>query len=72
MAGILLLNACAGAPVPESQSPAVAAVNPLFSRSTLPYQMPAFDQIKDAHYRPAFDKGMAEHLAEMQAIAANP
>jgi len=73
LAGTLLLGACAGTPVPESQSivPA-AATNPLLARSTLPYQLPPFDRIRDEHYRPAFEKGMAEQLAEMQAIAANP
>ena len=74
LAGILLLSACAGAPVPEAASAPAAATagNPLMVRSALPYQLPPFDQIRNEHYAPAFDKGMADHLAEIQAIANNP
>jgi peptidyl-dipeptidase Dcp len=69
-AGILLLNACAApGPLPVSQS---AAANPFFTPSTLPYQLPPFDRIRDEHFRPAFEKGMAEQLAEVQAIAGDP
>src|SRR5689334_22387218 len=66
----ILLAACAGNPVPEASAPAES--NPLFTKSTLPYQLPPFDKIKNEHYAPAFDKGMKDHLAEIQAIASNP
>jgi len=49
-----------------------AAANPFFSPSELPYGMPPFDLISDEHYLPAFGKGMAEDLAEIEAIADNP
>lgn len=49
-----------------------AADNPLFAPSPLPLQYPPFDKIKDEHFGPALDKGMADHLAEVQAIADNP
>ena len=42
--------------------------NPFFEPSTLPYGMPPFAEIRDEHYRPAFEKGMADHLAEIVAI----
>jgi peptidyl-dipeptidase Dcp len=45
--------------------------NPFLAPSTLPYQLPPFAEIRDEHYRPAFDAGMAEQLAEVQAITAN-
>lgn len=45
--------------------------NPLFSESALPYHMPPFDQIKDSHYAPAFEKGMADELKEVEKIANN-
>ena len=48
------------------------AENPLFEPSTLPYQLPPFDEIDDEHYLPAFEEGMAEHLAEIDAIVADP
>jgi peptidyl-dipeptidase Dcp len=44
--------------------------NPFFVASTLPYAVPPFDRIRDEHYLPAFDKGMADQLVEIEAIAA--
>ncbi len=46
--------------------------NPFFAPSTLPFQAPPFDKIKDEDYQPAMEAGMAEELKEVQAIAANP
>src|SRR4051812_37183888 len=44
--------------------------NPFCSPSPLPYAFPPFDAIRHEHYRPAFDEGVAEQLAEVAAIAA--
>jgi len=44
--------------------------NPFLEPSTLPYGMPPFADITDEHYRPAFEIGMEEHLAEIRAITA--
>ncbi|WP_431277273.1 M3 family metallopeptidase [Leifsonia poae] len=44
--------------------------NPFFAPSTLPYQLPPFADIRDEHYRPAFDRGFAEQLDEIRAITA--
>jgi len=46
--------------------------NPFYSPSTLPFQAPPFDKIKDTDYQPAIEAGMAEQRKEMQAIADNP
>jgi len=46
--------------------------NPFFAPSTLPFQAPPFDRIKDDDYQPAIEAGMAEELSEIQAIADNP
>ena len=46
--------------------------NPLLQESTLDFHYPPFDKIKDAHYAPAFEKGMADQLKEIEPIAANP
>lgn len=46
--------------------------NPLLTPSTLPYQLPPFAEIKVEHYRPAFDKALALHDAEIAAITDNP
>lgn len=51
---------------------AAAAPNPFAAPSTLPYQAPRFDLIKDGDYQPAFEAGMKEQMAEVQAIANNP
>ena len=45
--------------------------NPFFEPSTLPFGMPPFASIHDADYRPAFDRGMADQLAEIRAITVH-
>jgi peptidyl-dipeptidase Dcp len=45
------------------------AMNPFFTKSTLPHDYPPFDRIDDAHYLPAFEQGMVEQCAEVDAIA---
>jgi peptidyl-dipeptidase Dcp len=57
----------------HAQTDAVAADagNPFFSESPLPLHYPQFDKIRDSDFAPAFDRGMAEHLGEVQAIAGN-
>jgi peptidyl-dipeptidase Dcp len=46
--------------------------NPLLAPWTTPFGVPPFDLIRSDHFGPAFDQGMAEHVAEIAAIAANP
>ena len=46
--------------------------NPFFSPSTLPFQAPPFDKIKDSDYLPAFRAGIAQQKREIAAIANNP
>src|SRR3546814_10792486 len=55
----------------QSDAKAFDASNPFFAESTLPLHYPQFDKIKDSHFAPAFDRGMAEHLREAEAIAGN-
>ena len=45
------------------------SANPLLTESPLPYHLPPFAQIHDEHFAPAFDQGMKEQLAEVEAIA---
>jgi peptidyl-dipeptidase Dcp len=47
------------------------AENPLVVASSLPYRLPPFAEIEDEHYLPAFERGMAEQLAEVDAIVAD-
>ena len=48
-----------------------AQANPFLVQSTLPFQAPHFDLIKDEHYAAAFEEGMKQQRAEIDAIAAN-
>ena len=41
--------------------------NPFFVESTAPHGTFRFDQLKNEHFRPAFDRAMAEHKAEIEA-----
>ena len=56
-------------------SPTLAAAdddNPLWAESSLPLQYPPFDRLRNEHFQPAIERGMAERLAEVEAIANNP
>jgi peptidyl-dipeptidase Dcp len=55
----------------HAADPSLPASNPFARQSTLPYQYPPFDKIKDADYAPAFAAGMAEQLKEVDAIASS-
>ena len=50
---------------------APALAGPFDAPSSLPYQAPRFDLIKDSDYQPAFEKGMQQQLAEIAGIAGN-
>jgi peptidyl-dipeptidase Dcp len=67
------------APAPQASAPVAAATsaeathaNPFFTASTLPYQAPPFDKIKDSDYQPAIEEGMKRQLEEIRTIADNP
>ena len=45
--------------------------NPFFNESALYMHYPPFDKIKNSHYMPAFNKGMEEHMKEIELIANN-
>ena len=51
---------------------AMNADNPFFQPSALPFHAPDFAAIRNEHYLPAFEAGMKEQIAEMQAIAEQP
>jgi len=63
-----LAPAAIAAPIPAGAS--LDASNPFAKASALPFHYPAFDKIKDEHFKPAFDAGMREQLREVDAIAA--
>lgn len=45
--------------------------NPFFSKYDTPFEVPPFDKITEAHYIPAFEKGMSDHQAEIAKIINN-
>ena len=49
-----------------------ADANPFFTVWDTPFGVPPFDKIKNGHYKPAIEKGIADHAAEIDSIVANP
>ena len=45
--------------------------NPLLTESSAPFGAPQFDKIRNEHYLPAFEAGIAEAKKEIDAIVAN-
>jgi peptidyl-dipeptidase Dcp len=48
------------------------AQNPLLTNWTGPFGLPPLPAIKPEHFRPAFERAMAAHRTEIDAIAADP
>jgi peptidyl-dipeptidase Dcp len=73
---VLVLVACAAAfctaqTQTKSNAASFGPSNPFYAPSTLPFQAPPFDKIKDSDYQTAIDAGMAEQIKEVEAIADN-
>jgi peptidyl-dipeptidase Dcp len=67
------LLASAGAAALLAGAPAAATENPLLAPWSGPYGgVPTFDQVKIEQFQPAFEAAMAEQLAEIDAITADP
>jgi peptidyl-dipeptidase Dcp len=49
-----------------------AETNPLLIDWDQPHALPPFGRVRAEHFRPAFDRAMRLHKAELAAIAANP
>jgi len=45
--------------------------NPFFSDWNTPFEMPPFDQIKDDHFAPAFEKAFEQARADIAKVAGN-
>ena len=66
----LLMPAC----TKKSDTPAEGAAtvkNPFFADYNTPYNVPTFDLIKAEHFVPAFEEGMQQHKADIDAIVEN-
>lgn len=65
---IITLASCTNTPKEPEQT---TGANPFLSEYTTPFQVPPFDQIKNEHYMPAFEAGIAEQQAEVEKIVNN-
>ena len=82
MSVVLALGGCSEQPAssstvkaPTEQAKAgsqAEADNPFYKTYSTRFEVPPFHLIKDEHYMPAFEKGMKDHLAEIDAIVNNP
>ena len=71
-AALAVLAAACAQPEPDTpmnDATTTADVTPFLSPSPLPFNYPPFDRIEDDAFRPAFERAMAEHAAEVAAIA---
>lgn len=46
-------------------------LNPLLTTSSLPFEYPRFDLIRNEHFGPAYEQGMQAQIEEVNAIAQN-
>ena len=67
-----LALAVAAGPAAASSSGVQGAADPFAAPSSLPFQAPQFNLIKDSDFEPAIDEGMKRQLAEIDRIANNP
>ncbi|MBO7618476.1 MAG: M3 family metallopeptidase [Bacteroidales bacterium] len=65
---VITLASCTSKPEQKTE---VEVPNPFLSEYTTPFQVPPFDQIKNEQYLPAFEAGIAEQQAEVEAIVNN-
>lgn len=75
IAGALFLVSCNSGDTNNSnanKSDEMAAENPFYSPSGLPYGAPDFSKIENSDFMPAFERGMEIKLAEVDSIANNP
>ena len=71
-----VLNIAHAAPAAQAAAPSAAsakfdASNPFAKESTLPFNYPAWDKIRNEHFAPAYAEAMRQHAAEIEKIANN-
>ena len=78
IASALILSACSSNEPQDMAKESAAQVqdmnanNVLFKPSPLQYMAPEFDKFGTKDYEAGFDAGIAQHTAQIQAIANNP
>lgn len=56
----------------DKKAETIPSDNPFLKPSSLPYQAPEFNKIKNSDFKPALEEGMRQQIAEVQKIANNP
>jgi peptidyl-dipeptidase Dcp len=56
----------------DTRALAPVTANPLLEPWTAPFGLPPFEAIRAEHFAPAMREAMAQHRAELEAIAASP
>jgi peptidyl-dipeptidase Dcp len=69
LSGVLTIGSSAAASAAHGE---FGPNNPFYAPSSLPFQAPPFDKIKDSDYQPAIEAGMEQQKKEVRAIADNP
>ena len=73
LSATILLSGCAKTEMTKQATQTPDMTNPLLQKWTGPYGgVPAFDKMQIADIKPAFEYGMQQNLAEIDAIANNP
>ena len=62
ISALFLINSC---------NTKMTDVNPLLVSSDNPYEAPAFDKIKNEHYKPAFEEAIKEGRSQIDSIVSN-
>jgi len=65
---VLVFGSFSCAKKKEPAPAATAETNPFFTEWTTPFGTPPFPEIKETHYMPAFQEGMARQKQEVEAI----
>jgi peptidyl-dipeptidase Dcp len=55
----------------EPETPVTPTQNPFLTEWTAPFGAPPFGEIKEAHFMPAYQEGMARQKTEIEAITAS-
>jgi peptidyl-dipeptidase Dcp len=71
VAGLLLATTCSLPLTMTSVASTLPADNPFARESVLPYQLPPLDKIRNEHFAPGLEAGMAEQRKEIDALAQN-
>ena len=77
ISSLAIASGCTTMKTPDNNSTEIPAPNanmannPFMKKSSLQYQAPEFNKIKDSHFKPAFEYGIKVQLAEIENIANN-